>query len=93
MDEEGGGQSPREVPSAALDRLFLELHDQLPRDARGKLAQLADEVKRLTESITAEDPVIPSPSADQVVVRREEEIATAEAKQSLGELQAQGRAY
>ena len=93
MDGEGGGQPPREVPSAALDRLFLELHDQLPRDARERFAQLADEVKRLAESITAEDPVIPSPSADQAVVRREEEIATAEAKQSSGELQAQGRAY
>ena len=84
---------PREVPSVALDRLFLELHDQLPRDARGKLAQLADEVKRVTESSTAEDPVTPPSSADQAVVRREEEIATAEAKQSPGELQARGNAY
>ena len=91
---DGGGQgAPREVPSAALDRLVLELHDQLPRDARGKLAQLADEVKRLTESSTAEAPVTPPSSADQVVVRRDEEIATAEAKQSSGELQARGRAY
>ena len=93
MDEEGGGQSPREVPSAALDRLVLELHDQLPRDTREKLAQIADEVKRLTEPSTAEDPVTPSSSADQAVVRREEEIATAKAKQSSRELQAQGRAY
>ena len=90
----GGGQGvPREVPSMALDRLFLELHDQLPRDARGKLAQLADEVKRLTESSTAEAPVTPRSSADQTVVRREEEIATAEAKQGSGELQTRGRAY
>ena len=91
---DGRGQgAPREVPSEALDRLFLELHDKLPRDARGKLAQLADEVKRLTESSTAEDPVTPSSSADQAVVRREEEIITAEAKQSSGELQARGWAY
>ena len=84
---------PREVPSVTLDRLFLELHDQLPRDARGKLAQLADEVKRVTEPSIAEDPVTPPSSADQAVVRREEEIATAEAKQSPGELQARGNAY
>ena len=91
---DGRGQgAPREVPSQALDRLFLELHDKLPRDARGKLAQLADEVKTLTESSTAEDRVTPSSSADQAVVRREEEIITAEAKQSSGELQARGRAY
>ena len=93
---DGGGQEgqevPREVPSVALDRLVLELHDQLPRDARGKLAQLADEVKRLTKPSTTEDPVTP-PSADQAVVRREQEIATAEAKQSSGELQARGRTY
>ena len=44
---DGGGQGllPQEVPSVSLDRLFLELHEQLPTDARGKLAQLADEVK------------------------------------------------
>ena len=84
---------PREVPSVALDRLFLELHDQLPKDARERFAQLADEVKRLAESSTTEDPVTPSPSADQAVIRREEEIATAEAKQSSGELQARGMAY
>ena len=84
---------PREVPSVALDRLFLELHDQLPKESRERFAQLADEVKRLTESSTAEAPVTPPSSADQAVVRREKEIATAEAKQSSGELQAQGRAY
>ena len=93
MDEEGGGQSPRELPSVALDRLVLELHDQLPKEARGKLAQLADEVKRLTEPSTAEPPVTPPSSADQAIVRREEEIATAEAKQSSGELQERGKAY
>ena len=49
MDEAGDGRLPREVPSVALDQLFLEIHDHLPRDARGKLAQLADEVKKLTE--------------------------------------------
>ena len=90
---DGGGQGVPREPSAALDRLFLELYDQLPRESRVKLAQLADEVKRLTESSTAEAPVTPSPSADQAVVRREEEIATAEAKQSSGELQARGKAY
>ena len=39
----GGGQGllSREVPSVALDQLFLELHEQLPAEARGKLAQLA----------------------------------------------------
>ena len=92
MDGEGGGQPSREVPSVALDRLFLELHDQLPKDAREKFAQLADEVKRLAESSTAEAPVTPPYSADQAVARREEEIATANAEQSSGELQAQGRA-
>ena len=80
---DGRGQGVhREVPSAALDRLFLELHDKLPRDARGKLAQLADEMKRLTEPSTAKAPVTPPSSADQTVVRREEKIATTEAKQS-----------
>ena len=90
---DGRGQGvPREVPSVALDRLFLELHDQLPKESRERFAQLADEVKRLTESSTAEAPVTPSPSADQAVVRREE-IATSEAKQSSGELQTRGMAY
>ena len=91
---DGGGQGvPREVPSVVLDRLFLELHDQLPKESRERFAQLADEVKRLTEPSTAEAPVSPPSSADQAVVRREEEIATAEAKQSSGELLARGRAY
>ena len=84
---------PREVPSVALDRLFLELHDRLPKESRERFAQLADEVKRLTEPSTAEAPVTPPSSANQAVVRREKEIATAEAKQSSGELQARGRAY
>ena len=40
---EGRGQGvPREVPSVALDRLFLELHDQLPKESRERFAQLAD---------------------------------------------------
>ena len=82
----------REVPSVALDRLFLELHEQLPTDAREKLAQLADEVKRLTESSTAEAPVTLPSSEDQAVVRRGEKIDTAEAKQRSGELQARGKA-
>ena len=49
---DGGGQGLllREVPSVAVDRLFLELHEQLPADARGKLAQLAVEVKRLSQA-------------------------------------------
>ncbi len=80
------------MPSVALDRLFLELLEQLPTEGRGKLAQLTDEMKRLTESSTAKTPVTPPSSADQTVVRREEEIATTEAKQSPLELQAQGEA-
>ena len=84
---------PREVPSVVLDRLFLELHDQLPKESRERFAQLADEVKRLTEPSTAEAPVTPPSSANQAVVPREEETATAEAKQSLGELQARGRTF
>ena len=90
---EGRGQGvPREVPSAALDRLFLELHEQLPKESRERFTQLADEVKRLTESSTAKAPVTPPSSAYQAVVLREEEIATTEAKQSPVELQAQGEA-
>ena len=74
----GGRQGllSREVPSVALDRLFFELHEQLSTDARGKLAQLADEVKRLSYVSTTEAPVTPPSSTD----RREEEIASAEAK-------------
>ena len=45
---------PREVPSVALERLFLELHEQLPKESRERFAQPADEAKRLTESSTAE---------------------------------------
>ena len=81
------------MPSVVLDRLFLELHDQLPKEFWERFDQLADEVKRLTEPSTAEDPVTPPSSADQAVVPREEEIATAEAKQGSGELQARGKAY
>ena len=83
---DGGG------PSVALDRLFLELHEQLPKESRERFTQLADEVKRLTESSTTKDPVTSPSSAYQAVVRREEEIATTEAKQSPVELQAQGEA-
>ena len=54
MDEGGDGRLPQEVPSVALDQLFLDIHDHLPRDARGKLAQLADEMKKLTEANTAD---------------------------------------
>ena len=46
----GQGLLSREVPSVAVDRFFLELHEQLPADARGKLAQLAVEVKRLSQA-------------------------------------------
>ena len=49
-DESGQGLLSREVPSVALDWLFLELHEQLPADARGKFAQLAVEVKRLSRA-------------------------------------------
>ena len=75
-----------------LDRLFLELHEQLPTEGRGKLAQLSDEMKRLNEANAAKAPVTPPSSADQTIVRREEEIATTEAKQSPGELEARGEA-
>ena len=95
MDDGGGqGLRPREVSSVALDRLFLELHDQLPKEFRGRFARLADEMKRLTDSNTAEAPVTPSSSADldQAVARREEGMATAKAKQSSVELQARGKA-
>ena len=83
------GSGPKDY---CLDRLFLELLEQLPTEGRGKLAQLADEMKKLTESSTAKAPVTPPSSADQTVVRREEEIATTEAKQSPPELQARGEA-
>ena len=82
MDEEGGsGRSPRE-PSAALDRLFLELHDHLPRDTRERFAKLANEVKKLTETSTADALETQPPSADHGILRREEEISNVEAKQS-----------
>ena len=83
------GSGPKDY---RLDRLFLELLEQLLTEARGKLAQLADKMKRLTEPSTAKAPVTPTSSADQTVVRREEEIATTEAKQSPLELQARGEA-
>ncbi len=83
------GSGPKDY---CLDRLFLELLEQLPTEGRGKLAQLSDEMKRLTESSTAHAPVTPPSSADQTVVRREEVIATTEAKQSPLELQARGEA-
>ena len=91
-DRGGQGLLPREVPSVALDRLFLELHEQLPKESRERFTQLADEVKRLTESSTVEAPVTAPSSADQAVVRRKEEIATTGTKQSPEELQARGEA-
>ena len=83
------GSGPKDY---CLDRLFLELLEQLPTEGRGKLAQLTNEMKRLTEASTGKSPVTPPSSADQTVVRREEEIATTEAKQSPVELQARGEA-
>ena len=83
------GSGPKDY---RLDRLFLELLEQLPTEARGKLAQLADKMKRLTEANAARTLVTPPSSADQTVVRREEKIATTEAKQSRVELQARGEA-
>ena len=85
---EGGKGVPLEVPSVALDRLFLKLYDKLPREARGDLAQLADEVKKLTETSTADAAESQPSSADQAVVRREE--GTIEAKQTSADLPARG---
>ena len=86
---EGGDQGlPREEGAVALDRLFLELHDQLPREAREKFAKLADEVKKLTETSTADAPESQPSSADQAVVRREQ--GTIEAKHSSADLPARG---
>ena len=45
------GSGPKDY---RLDRLFLELLEQLPTEGRGKLTQLPDEVKRLTEASTVE---------------------------------------
>ena len=83
----GGG---REDPSAALDQL-LELHNQLPKDGKEKLAQLADEVQKLKDTSTptaqTTPPLIPPPSSssDQELARREEE--TVEERQSSGEIE------
>ena len=88
MDEGGDGRLPREVPSVALDQLFLEIHDQLPRDARGKLAQLADEFKKLTEANTAGALETQPSSTEHAVVIREE--GTIEARQSSGQPVARG---
>ena len=76
------------MPSVALDQLFLEIHDQLPRDARRKFAQLADELKKLTEANTAGAPETQPSTTDLAVVRREE--GTIEAKQSSGQPVARG---
>ena len=88
MAEGGGPGLPREVPSVTVDRLFLELHDQLPKEAREKFAKLADEVKKLTEASTAGAPESQLPSVDQAVVRREEGAIAA--KQSSADLPEQG---
>ena len=88
MNEGGGGRLPREVPSVALDQLFLEIQDHLPRDARGKLAQLADEVKKLTAANTAGALKTQPSSTEHAVVRREE--GTIKARQSSGQPVARG---
>ena len=86
---EGGDQGlPREEPAVALVRHFLELHDQLPREARGILAQLADEAKKLTKTSTADARESQPSSADQAVVQREE--GAVEAKQGSADLPARG---
>ena len=85
---EGGGQ----VPSVALDPLFLERQEQFSADAEEDGAQIAGEVKRLTESSSVEAPVTPPSISGQAVLRREEESVTAEAKRSSVELQARGKA-
>ena len=73
-----------EDPSVALDQLFLELHDHLPEDARGKLAQLANEVQKLKNTSTSSAQTTSRPSSDQELATREEE--TVGARQSSGEL-------
>ena len=84
MDEAGVGRLPQEVPSVALDQLFLEIHDHLPRDARGKLAQLADEVKKQTEANTAGALETQPSSTEHAILRRVE--GTIEARQSSGQV-------
>lgn len=87
MAEKGRGV-PLDVPSVAFDRLFLELHDQLPRDTRERFAKLADEMKKLTETSASDAPESRPSSADEAVVRREE--GTIEAKKSSADLLARG---
>lgn len=79
---------PRDVLSVVVDWLFLEIHEQLPREAREKLVQLADEVKKLTEISTTDAPQSQPSSADQTVIRCEE--GTIAAKQSSADLPARG---
>ena len=81
----GGG---REDQSEAIDKFFLALHDKLPKDSRGKLAKLADEVKKLSDANTpaaqTTPPPTPTPFSDQELARRDEE--TDDARQSSEEL-------
>ena len=77
------GVGSEQDPSAALDKLFVELHDQLPQDARERFAKLADEMKKLKDAAQTTPPCTP-PSSDQELARREEE--TVEVKQSSREL-------
>ena len=78
-----GCGSGQEDPSAALDQLFLKLHDELPQDTRERFAKLADEVKNLKGAAQTTPPRI-LPSSDQELAKREEE--TVETRQSSGEL-------
>ena len=67
----------QEDPSVALDQLFLELHDQLPKDARGKLVQLVNEVQKRKETNTSAaqttPPRTPPPPSDPELAKREED--------------------
>ena len=77
----GSGQ---EDPVAALDLLCLQLHDQLPQDARERFAKISDEVKKLKDAAQTTQPPIPPPSSDQEFTKCEEE--TVEARQSSREI-------
>ena len=77
-----------EDPSAAIDKLLLELHDKIPKDAREKLAQLSDEVKKRSDanaSVAQTTPPITPPSSDRELAKGEEE--SDEARQSSDELE------
>ena len=71
------GRSGQEDPSAALDQLFLKLHDQLPQETRERFAKLTDEVKNLKGAAQSTSPRT-LPSSDQELARREEETVEGE---------------